>query len=178
MSISTKTTPPRTGNIPSSSWKRWFTACAAMLACGVFLCGLDFIEAAEPGAGTTLPDAGAPVAPVAKAPLGDKVRITFTVIPPKEKAMVYWGRKRLGPIAPHQPLIIERPRDSGPLDVIVRAQGFLSVQTRAYTFADSKVAVKLTPPDQKKALLGYREAPPDAGAPPPATPDAGSFFSR
>jgi hypothetical protein len=37
------------------------------------------------------------------------------------------------------------------------------VQTRAYTFADSKVAVKLTPPDQKKTLLGYREAPPDAG---------------
>jgi len=52
------------------------------------------------------------------------------------------------------------------------------VQTRAYTFADSKVIVKLTPPDQKKVLLGYREAPPDAGAPPPATADAGSFFSR
>jgi hypothetical protein len=168
----------------SLGWKRWFTGCAALLACGVFLCGLDFIEAAEPAPGAVSPDAGAAAAAAAsaaaaaRAPLADKVRITFTVVPPKEKAMVYWGRKRLGPIAPHQPLIVERPRDSGPLDVIVRAQGFLSVQTRAYTFADSKVSVKLTPPDQKKTLLGYREAPPDAGAPPPATPDAGSFFSR
>jgi hypothetical protein len=62
----------------------------------------------------------------------------------------------------------------------VRSIGYLPVQTRAYTFADSKVSVKLTPPDQKKALLGYREAPPDAGAPPPAasaengSPDAGA----
>jgi hypothetical protein len=153
--------------------------CGALLACGVFLCGVDFLEAAEPA---TTPaaaaDGGAPGAAEAAAPLSKKVRITFTVLPPKEKAMVFWGRRRLGPIAPHQPLIVERPRDSGPLDVIVRAQGFLPVQTRAYTFADSKVAVKLTPPDQKKTLLGYREAPPDAGAA-SNTPDAGSsFFSR
>ena len=91
--------------------------------------------------------------------------------------MVFWGRQRLGMIAPHQPLVVERPRDSGPLDVIVRASGFLPVQTRAYTFADSKVSVKMTPPDQKKTLLGYREAVPDGGASRPAaeshTPDAG-----
>ena len=152
--------------------KRWFGVAAALLAFGVFLCGWDFIQAAEPPVVTPA------VAPAAeKAPISDKVHITFITVP-SQKAMVYWGKKRLGVIAPHQPLVIERPRDSGPLDVMVRATGFITVQTRAYTFADSKVAVKLTPPDQKKALLGYREAPPDAGAPPPATPDAGSFFSR
>jgi hypothetical protein len=107
------------------------------------------------------------------------VRITFTVWPPSLKAMVFWGRRRLGMIAPHQPLIVERPRDSGPLDVVVKAQGFLPVQTRAYTFADSKVSVKMTPPEQKKTLLGYREAVPDGGAPSTEShsPDAG-FFSR
>jgi hypothetical protein len=161
---------------------RWFTMCAALLACGVFLCGWDFLEAAEPSPDAAAAAAaaanGAPAA-AARAPVSDKVRITFVTVP-AQKAMVYWGRKRLGPIAPRQPLIVERPRDSGPLDVIVRAAGFLSVQTRAYTFADSKVAVKLTAPDQKKTLLGYREAPPDAGAPPPAAietraPDAGVF---
>ena len=68
-----------------------------------------------------------------------------------------WGKKRLGVIGPRQPLIVQRPRDSGPLDVIVRAEGCLPVQTRAYTFADSKVAVKVTPLDQKNTLLGYRE---------------------
>jgi hypothetical protein len=133
--------------------KSWFGVTAALLALGVFLCGWRFTEAAEP------------------AP--DKVRITFTTVP-SQKAMVYWGKKRLGPIAPRQPLVVERPRDSGPLDVVVRSAGYLPVQTRAYTFADSKVAVKLTPPDQKKTLLGYREAPPDAGAPPAGGPDAGA----
>lgn len=156
--------------------KRWFATAGGLLALGVFLCSWDFIQAAEPAApaGAAAPGAKAP------APPSDKVRITFTVWPPSLKAMVFWGRRRLGLIAPHQPLIVERPRDSGPLDVIVKAQGFLSVQTRAYTFADSKVSVKMTPPDQKKTLLGYREAVPDGGAPPSGeshTPDAG-FFSR
>ena len=162
------------------TWRRWFAVCAAFLASGVFLCGWDFIEAAEPAAALA-PDGGAPPA-AAPRPMSDKVRITFTVVPSQVKAMVYWGRRRLGMIAPRQPLVVERPRDSGPLDVIVRAQGYLPVQTRAYTFADSKVGVKMWTPDQKKSLLGYREAPPDAGAPPPAAttetrpPDAGFFF--
>ena len=157
------------------SIKRWFAVTAGLLAFGVFLCGWDFIQAAEPGAGDPSAAAAAAAVPAGKAPPSEKVRITFITIP-SQKAMVYWGRRRLGLIAPHQPLIVERPRDSGPLDVIVRATGFLPVQTRAYTFADNKVAVKLTPPDQKKTLLGYREAPPDAGAPATAEgqrPDAG-----
>ena len=151
--------------------KSWFGITAALLALGVFLCGWQFSEAAEP--------APAPAkAEAAPAPAAtNTVRITFITVP-SQKAMVYWGRKRLGMIAPRQPLVIERARDSGPLDVIVRAVGYLPVETRAYTFADSKVSVKLTPPDQKKTLLGYREAPPDAGAPPTSTenrgPDAGA----
>jgi hypothetical protein len=118
--------------------------------------------------------AAQPAAPaVAAAPVGNMVRITFITVPAKP-ATVSWGRKRLGVIGPHQPLVVTRPRDSGPLDVVIRSAGYLNVQTRAYTFADSKIAVKLTPPDQKKTLLGYREAPPpepDAGAA-PAAPQA------
>ena len=156
--------------------KRWFVTAAGLLALGVFLCSWDFIQAAEPAPPAAAP---APGATAPQAPPSDKVRITFTVWPPSLKAMVFWGRRRLGMIAPHQPLIVERPRDSGPLDVVVKAQGFLPVQTRAYTFADSKVSVKMTPPEQKKTLLGYREAVPDGGAPSTEshTPDAG-FFSR
>jgi len=49
------------------------------------------------------------------------------------------------------------------------------VQTRAYTFEDSKVAVHVTPNDQKNTLLGYREElPPDGGAPASPNPDAGA----
>jgi hypothetical protein len=109
--------------------------------------------------------------PPAKA---DIVHITIQTVPPR-KAQVKWGRKTLGPIPAPRALVLERPRDSGPLDLTIHASGFLPVHTRAYTFTDSRVAVKLTPPAEKNTLFGYREEPapspnPDAGAP-PALPD-------
>jgi hypothetical protein len=137
---------------------------------------------AVPMAMVALADDEAAPAPAAAPPAAPKapsknVRIVFTVLPSTKKATVSWGKKKLGIIAPHAPLIVQRPRDSGPLDVVVRADGCVPVQTRAYTFEDSKVAVKVTPNDQKNTLLGYREEiPPDAGAP-GGNPDGG-FFSR
>ncbi len=95
---------------------------------------------------------------------GPTVRIQLFTVPPK-KALVTWGKKPLGRIAqPRRPLIIERPRDSGPIDLVVRAEGYIPVHTRAYTFSDSKIAVKLTQIAEKSTLLGYRAPPPsDAG---------------
>jgi len=123
------------------------------------------------------PDGGAP------APAGNgaadaakrndaNVRIVFTVVPSSKKATVFWGKKRLGVIEKQKPLVVTRPRDSGPLDVMVRAEGCVPVQTRAYTFNDNKVSVKVTPLEQKNTILGYREElpPEDGGAP---NPDAG-----
>jgi hypothetical protein len=115
---------------------------------------------------TTNTDAGAGTLPAVR----DTARIVFSTTP-GVTATVTWGKKLLGVIAPHQSLVVVRPRDSGPLDVMVRAPGYLPVQTRAHTFSDSRVVVKLTPPDQKNTLIGYR-APIDAG-PPPATEDGG-----
>jgi hypothetical protein len=112
-------------------------------------------------------------APAAKA---DTVHISIQTVPPR-KAQVKWGGKLLGTIPTPSALVVVRPRDSGPLDLVIRAPGFLPVHTRAYTFTDSRVAVKLTPPAEKSKLFGYREEPapnPDAGAPvepvTPATP--------
>ena len=62
-----------------------------------------------------------------------------------------------------------RPRDSGPLDVIVRSEGFIPVHTRAYTFDDSVIEVKLTPVEKMDSLYGYKQPlppPPDAGVSP------------
>jgi hypothetical protein len=114
--------------------------------------------------------AGAPGVPAAVAPAAPSpnVKITIITVPAQKNVFVFWGKKRLGVIAPHQPLFLQRPRDSGPLDLVIKCQGFVTVQTRAYTFADSKLAVKLTPLDQKNTLLGYREE-----VPPPPPPDAG-----
>jgi hypothetical protein len=52
------------------------------------------------------------------------------------------------------------------MDIVVHADGYLPVHTRAYTFTDSKVVVKLTKVTDKKTLFGYREELPDAGGPP------------
>jgi hypothetical protein len=98
----------------------------------------------------------------------DTVRIFIQTVPPR-KALVKWGGKVLGTIPVPRALVLERPRDSGPLDLVIRAAGFLPVHTRAYTFSDSRVAVKLTPPSEKSRLFGYREEPasPDGGVPGP-----------
>lgn len=115
-----------------------------------------------------------PAAPAAAQPSPD-VKIVFTVLPSTKNATVMWGKKRLGVIEKGKPLVVKRPRDSGPLDVVVKSDGCLPVQTRAYTFGDSKVAVKLTPLDQKNTLLGYREELPPEGSAPPE-PDGGATW--
>ncbi len=118
----------------------------------------------EPSSGT---DDVAPTLADAPARSGTNVRIVFKVVPPN-RATVTWGKKKLGFIKPRAPLVVERPRDSGPLDVVVRAEGCVPVHTRAYTFTDTTVAVKVTPVDKKNTIFGYKEAPPpdaDGGVP-------------
>jgi len=111
-------------------------------------------------------------APDGGAELSSKVKIVIQTIPP-EKAKVSWGKKPIGLIrGKNKPLILERPRDSGPMDLVVRADGYIPVHTRAYTFTDFKLYVKLTPLEEKKSLFGYREALPDAGAPEAGAPPA------
>lgn len=91
--------------------------------------------------------------------------LVFSTVPSSAHAFVSWGKKKLGRIEPGKPLVVVRPRDSGPLDLTVRADGYLPVHTRAYTFNDAKISVKLTRPDQITTLLGYR-VPVDAGIEP------------
>ena len=107
------------------------------------------------------------------APATPNVRLVFKAVPPNT-VTVTWGNKRLGIIKPKAPLIIERPRDSGPMDVVYKSQGYLPVHTRIYTFTNSTLAVKLTPVDKKNTLYGYREELPPA----PAAASSGGSSSR
>jgi hypothetical protein len=123
---------------------------------------------APPAPPGTTPQMAPPPDGGVDGPLLDIVKITFQTIPPV-KAEVLWGKKRLGFIngarrPPIKPLIVERPRDSGPIDIVVKAEGFLPVNTRAYTFNDNKLNVKLTAVTEKHTLLGFKQALPDAGA--------------
>ena len=151
----------------------WLAIGAVGAASALVLWTNAFAEApTEPKAGpaqTTTPPAEA-----ASNTPSAKVRIVFKTVPPT-KATVNWGKKKLGFIKPKAPLIIERPRDSGPIDVVIHAEGCLPVHSRVYTFTDSTLSVKVTPPDKKNTVFGYKEAPPEDenGEPTGTTPDGG-----
>jgi hypothetical protein len=74
------------------------------------------------------------------------------VAEPKRQAHVQWGRKDLGTT----PLEIVRPRDSGPLDLVVTAPGCLPLHTRALTDRDDTVTVRLYGENEGPSLLGYQ----------------------
>jgi hypothetical protein len=80
----------------------------------------------------------------------DKVTIKLSV-DAHWKAHVFWGRKDLG-VAPLQ---IERPRGSGPLDLVIVAEGALPLHTRVFTDRDSGLSVRLYAESEAPELLGY-----------------------
>lgn len=84
-------------------------------------------------------------------PRSETVTIKVVTDSPKG-AQVYWGPKDLGPT----PLEILRPRSSGPLDLILRAPGYLTLHTRAFTDRDDRIAVHLIPETDAPRMLGYR----------------------
>ena len=163
--------------------RRWLArkrpvAVAAALVLAVSLAGWAAGKNGKNATAKPVNEAGKTADEEAPPVKADIVHITIQTVPPR-KAQVKWGRKSLGLIPAPRALVVERPRDSGPLDLTLRASGFLPVHTRAYTFTDSRVAVKLTPPSEKNKLFGYREEPapnPDAGVPAvpgvPAAPGA------
>jgi len=173
--------------MPMPDWKSLLadtrirtTAIAVVAIAGLALAWWGFQAAALPpatpppatSAPPAQPDADAAPKPAAATtpvePIRTDARITFVTNPPAH-ATVSWGKVRLGVITPKQALVVVRPRDSGPLDVVVRAVGYMQVTTRAHTFGDSRIVVKLTTLEQKSTLLGYK-TPIDAG---PPLPDGG-----
>ncbi|HEX6838189.1 MAG TPA: hypothetical protein VF334_16545 [Polyangia bacterium] len=107
--------------------------------------------------------------PAAK-PLPPKIKIIVRArgAEKTDKVFVFWGKKKLG----ETPVTLERPRDSGPVDLVVRSEGFFPVHTRAYTFRNDVVYVKLTKLDDRMTLFGAKR---DANEPPPgSTPDGGA----
>jgi hypothetical protein len=87
-------------------------------------------------------------------PRSDTVTIKLLVEPPK-RAHAFWGMKDLG----MTPLEIQRPRGSGPLDLAIRAPGYLTIHTRAFTDRDDKVSIRLVPEAEAPHTFGYRAPP-------------------
>ena len=134
------------------------TAARLALLCAGLVLGLGLAGARKPTRSSPVPIApGTPT-----VTLG--VRVT-----PAVRATVTWGRVALG----ETPVSLPFPRDSGPVDIVVRAPGYLTTHTRLNTFASDSVTVKLVPETEKKTVFGFKkEAPPpvvpvpDGGVPP------------
>ena len=89
-------------------------------------------------------------------PRSDTVKIKV-IVDARRQAHVVWGRKDFG-IAP---LEIERPRNSGPLDLVVVSPGYLPLHARAFTDRDDVLTLRLYSAAEAPQLLGYR---PEAAA--------------
>jgi hypothetical protein len=87
------------------------------------------------------------------------VTIRLLVQPPGV-AHVLWGTKDLG-VAP---LDIVRPRGSGPLDLTLRASGYLTFHTRAFTEHDDKIAIRMVLSGEAARFPGF-PGPEGSGAP-------------
>ena len=73
------------------------------------------------------------------------------VVDARWKAHVFWGRKDFG-VAP---LEIQRPRGSGPLDLLIVADNALPLHTRVFTDRDGAWAFRLYGESEASGLLGY-----------------------
>ncbi len=108
---------------------------------------------------------------VAEAPEANPTSDTVTiklVADPQRKARVFWGRKDLG----LAPLELQRPRGSGPLDLIVVTPGMLTLHTRVFTDRDDKLALHLYGEGDGPTILGYRADADPANKPPKNAADA------
>ena len=91
-----------------------------------------------------------------KNPLSPTVKLKLVITPPARGTLV-WGRKKMGELKPGQMTVeMERPRGSGPLDLVIRAEGFLPHHVRLFSDRDDKLYVRLYHPDDARGLLGYR----------------------
>lgn len=89
-------------------------------------------------------------------PISEKVTLKLTVSP-AVKAIVMWGAKKVGQVTPSEPTLeLERPRSSGPLDLEIRAEGYLPHHTRLHTDRSDRVNVRLVRTGDAAGMSGYR----------------------
>ena len=97
------------------------------------------------------PDEAEDAAPASAAKADDVyVKLTFRSSPSAE---VWHGKKLLGT----SPVSINRRKDSGPVDVVFKAAGFLKMNSRAYSWSDDTVSVRLVPVEAASTVFGYKK---------------------
>jgi hypothetical protein len=91
-------------------------------------------------------------------PYSETVTLRLSVTP-QVKALVTWGAKQVGRLAPGtMDTEISRPRGSGPVDLEIKAEGFMPYHTRLYADRSDKVGVRLYRVEEAAGLLGYKRS--------------------
>jgi hypothetical protein len=91
-------------------------------------------------------------------PYSDTVILKLTVTP-QVKAQVTWGAKLVGHLAPgSMDTEISRPRGSGPVDLEIKAEGFMPYHTRLYADRNDRINVRLYRVEDAPGLLGYKRS--------------------
>jgi len=91
-------------------------------------------------------------------PYSETVNLKLTVTP-QVKALVTWGAKQVARLAPgSMDTEISRPRGSGPVDLEIKAEGFMPYHTRLYADRNDKINVRLYRVEEAPGLLGYKRS--------------------
>ena len=72
---------------------------------------------------------------------------------PRVRARVYHGKELIGVT----PMTLKWAKDTGPIDVVLKASGYLKVNSRFYTYRNDRVTVKMFKEDQSHLLFGYKK---------------------
>ncbi len=91
-------------------------------------------------------------------PYSESVMLKLTVTP-QVKALVMWGGKQMAKLGPgSMDTEIVRPRGSGPVDLEIKAEGYMPLHTRLYSDRNDKVAARLYRPEEAPGLLGFKRS--------------------
>lgn len=91
-------------------------------------------------------------------PYSETVTLKVSVTPPV-KAQVMWGAKSLAKLSPgNMEAAIVRPRGSGPVDLEIKAEGYLPYHTRLYSDRNERVGARLYRAEEAPGLFGYKRS--------------------
>ena len=91
-------------------------------------------------------------------PYSETVNLKLSVTPPV-KALVTWGAKQVAHLAPGtMETELSRPRGSGPVDLEIKAEGFMPYHTRLYADRNDRINVRLYRLEEASGLLGYKRS--------------------
>ena len=91
-------------------------------------------------------------------PYSETVTLKLAVTPPV-KALVTWGAKQVARLAPgSMETEISRPRGSGPVDLEIKAEGYMPYHTRLYADRSDRVSVRLYRVEEAPGIFGYKRS--------------------